>query len=271
MQKENIHIVFGSIGRTLIDSQMIDMNKSQIISLRDILNVGPVCDIHENSNIQSRKDWLQSVFGIFWNPVEQDLKSIEAIVENADNIDKIFIWAGYNPSEIVSTARLIYHLSKLDKPIFISNYPNIPVKSIRGDIIYPKSLAATATSQIKDVLEHFKLIDNNERTDWINLWEKVKLENGELWILDNKGQLTVADITYFDSFLLSNCNESFQRAARVIGETLVDTNFDVGDGYLNWRLKQLVLEEKIEAQGELLEIRDYAVRKTSEPSSKLYI
>ena len=261
MQKENIHIVFGWMRRSLIDSHLIDMNKSQIISLEDILNIGPPCDIHENKSIQNRKDWLQRVFGDRWDPVEQDLKKIESIVENADNIDKIFIWTGYVAYEIISTARLIHHLSKLDKPVFIANYPNIPVKSFRGDIIYPKSLAMTAAFQIKDVLEQFKLIDKKGLTDWIDLWDRVKSEDGQLWILDKKGQLTVEETTYFDSFLISNCNESFQSAARVIGETLVDVDFNIGDVYLNLRLKQLALEEKIEAQGKLLEMRDYTVRR----------
>ena len=267
MQKENIHIVFGWMKRALIDSQLIDMNASQIISLKDNINIGPACDINEDKNILARKYWLQGFFGdnpyndVILNSVEQDLKSIEAIVENAENIDKIFIWTGYSPFEIISTARLIYHVSKLDKPIFIANYPNIPVKSFRGDIIYPKTLASTAAFQIKDVLEQFKLIDKKGLTDWINLWDKVKTENGLLWILDKHGQITVEKTAYFDSFLLSNCNESFQSAARVIGETLVDVGFNVGDVYLNLRLKQLALEEKIESRGSLMEMRDYEVRK----------
>ncbi len=77
MQKENIHIVFGKIGRrTLIDSNAIDLNKSQIISFDDILNIGPACDINANEDIQKRINWLQKVFGADPNPpVEQDLKS----------------------------------------------------------------------------------------------------------------------------------------------------------------------------------------------------
>jgi hypothetical protein len=263
MHKENIHIVFGRIGRrTLIDSDIIDLNKSQIISLNDILNIGPACDMHTSEDIKKREDWLHGIFGdTSYPPVKQDLKSIETIVENADNIDEIFIWTGYYASEIISTARLIYHLSKLDKPIFIANYPNTPVKSIYGDIIYPKALVQTAIFQVKDIFEQFELIDKSELTEWINLWEKVKLKNGQLWIRDNKGQITVEKTDYFDSFLLSNCDENFQKATRVIGETLADIDFNVSDSYLNWRLKQLALNRKIETQGRLIEIRDYEVKK----------
>lgn len=267
MLKENIHIVFGRTRRTLIDSQVFDLNKNQIISLDDNLNIGPVCDVYENENIRNRKDWLKKVFGDIsyfddiQNTVEQDLKSIETIVENAHHIDNIYIWTGYYASEIISTARLIDHLSKLNKPIFIANYPNTPVKSIHGDTIYPKAVVQTAAFQIKDIFEQFKLIEKDRLSYWINLWSKVKLENGELRILNENGQITAENTDYFDSCLLSNCNRNFQKAAMVIGTTLVDIDFSVNDDFLNWRLKKLARNEKIESQGKLIEIRDYEVRK----------
>ncbi len=253
MQKENIHIVFGKIGRrTLIDSKVIDLNKSQIISFDDILNIGPACDINAIEDIQKRIDWLQKIFGDNPNPpVEQDLNSIEKIVNDADNINELFIWTGNCASEKISTARLIYHLLKLDKPIFIANF-NTPVRSNQ-----------TATFQVKDIIEQFDRIDKSRLHDWRNLWEKVKSENARLWILDKKGQIAVKKIDYFDSSLLTNCDDKFQKAARVIGETLVDIDFDVGDSYLNWRLKQLALNGKLETRGRLIEIRDYEVKKMS--------
>jgi len=257
MQKQNIHIVFGRMRRTLIDSQAFDLNENQIISLDDNLNIGPVCDIHENENIQNRKDWLKTVFGDIsyfddiLNAVEQDMESIETIVENAHNIDKIYIWTGYYVSEIISTARLIDHLSKIDKPIFTANYPNTPVKSTKGETIYPKALVQTATFQVKDIFKQFKLIDKDRLSYWINLWNKVNSENGELRTLNMNEQITTVNTDYFDSCLLSNCNENFQKAAMVIGTTLVDIDFSVNDSFLNWRLKQLALDE----------IRDYEVKK----------
>lgn len=269
MQKENIHIVFGRVGRkTLIDSNVIDVNKSQILSFDDILNTGPACDINANEDIQKRINWLQKVYGANpIPPVEQDLKSIEAIIKNVHNINRVFIWTGYCASEMISTARVVYHLSKFEKPISIANF-NTPVRSIHGDIIYPKALYQTATFQVKDIFNQFELIDKNRLEDYISLWEEVKSGNGELWIYDKNGQINVEKTDYFDSHLLSHCNENFQKAARVIGETLVDTDFNVGDSYLNWRLKQLSLNGKIETQGKLIEIRDYEVKKITTANTR---
>ena len=43
--------------------------------------------------------------------------------------------------------------------------------------------------------------------------------------------------------------DEFQKAAMVVGYTLVDIDFGVGDSYLFWRLKQLSLSGKLETRG----------------------
>ena len=63
MKRYNIHIVFGRVEKTLIDSNAIDLRTNQIISIYDSLNIGPVCDIQENKNISKRKNWLKNTFG----------------------------------------------------------------------------------------------------------------------------------------------------------------------------------------------------------------
>ena len=54
------------------------------------------------------------------------------------------------------------------------------------------------------------------------------------------GAILHKPVSYFDPILLSRSNDQFMKAARVIGHSLVDMDFSVGDGYLNWRLKELV-------------------------------
>ena len=85
-----------------------------------------------------------------------------------------------------------------------------------------------------------------------------------LWILDKNGQIVAKDETYFDSLLMSYCTNEFQAPARIIGQALghlFRTGHDfIGDGYLSWRLKQLVLMNKIEIRGKLEKMQDYEVK-----------
>ena len=80
--------------------------------------------------------------------------------------------------------------------------------------------------------------------------------NSLLWILDN-GQMIEKDEDYFNSFLLTYCTHEFQKPARSIGYTLCAIDFNVGDSYLNYRMKQLALMKKVVFRGELKHMRDY--------------
>ena len=53
---------------------------------------------------------------------------------------------------------------------------------------------------------------------------------------------------YFDESILSNCTNEFRNVARVIGETLYDSNFLIGDSFLHIRVIDLIARKKLSAQ-----------------------
>ena len=59
---------------------------------------------------------------------------------------------------------------------------------------------------------------------------------------------------------MSFCSNEFQKSARIIGGTLVETEFSISDWFLNWRLIKMSEMNKIETIGELKDMRDYEVR-----------
>lgn len=46
----------------------------------------------------------------------------------------------------------------------------------------------------------------------------------------------------------------------IIGQTLCDSDLNVGDSFLNYRMKQLAFMKKVEFRGELKQMRYYEVR-----------
>jgi phage antirepressor YoqD-like protein len=259
MKRKDTHIVFGRGGRgTLIHSKEFDLDNIRLICLEDTLNIGPVCDLYSPEKIAKREEFFNNFE--FCPPVCEDIKILRTFVKDTEKSDRIFLWTGFDALEILGTARILYYLQKLDKNIFITDFPNIPVKNIFGKTIYPTALVQTSLTQVREIAKHFNRITDEKLTEWGQLWEKINAGNSMLKILDRSGEILETDETYFDALLESNCSNEFQNAARVIGKTLVDIYFNVGDGYLNWRLKQLCLMKKIESRGTLNEIRDYEVK-----------
>jgi hypothetical protein len=260
MKQKDIHIVFGEVGKgTFVHSKEFDLDDIRLICLEDCLNLGPICGLYSSEIIEKRKAWLLKAFDSYL-PVDKDIELIKTIIEHPEKNDKIFLWTGYCISEILSTARLLYHLPKLNKNIFITDFPNIPVKNANGNIVYPIALAQTALSQVNGIAKHFKQLTDEELTSWRKLWGKIKLGNSMLRVFDKSGTILEKQETYFDAFLESYCTNEFQRPAKIIGQVLVDIDFCVGDSYLNWRLKQLSLMNKMEARGSLDKMRDYEVK-----------
>lgn len=267
MQQKRHHIVFGKIAQaTLLESKQLNLDEIELICLEDSLNFAPLCDLYSVDAIEKRKKWISETFETslvhykLSDAVDKDIETIKKLISHAASIDEIYLWTGFIGSEVVGTARLLFYLLPLNKKIFIADYPNISLKSIYGKTIYPPTLYTTSSEDIEEVLKHFRLLSKNDLKLWCDTWERLLSENALIRILHENGKVSSENETFFDSSLLSNCQTEFQSAARVIGTTLVDIDFGVGDNYLNWRLKKLAAMKKVEVRGRLEEIRDYEVR-----------
>jgi uncharacterized protein len=266
---ENIHIIFNEYSRnTLINNKELNIKNNNIISLEDDLRIGPISNLNSNRNISGRKKWLSnilkkttSVERIVSN-VEKDIEKIDKILSN--NKHKIFyLWTFKNALDIINTARLITKLIEFKIPVFIIDYNEITLRNQRGNSFYPKSLVEVNSSHIYEIFKYFKQVENEQFIKWESLWKKIESKNSLLRILDNTGNIKPEKESYFDNILKSFCNNELQKSARIVGHTLIKSDFSISDWYLNWRLKMLSEMKKIETIGELKDMRDYEVKITT--------
>ncbi len=264
---KDIHVVFGDSAKGIfIQSQKFDLDAIQLICLHDALNLGPICDLYSVEEVGKRSNWWSKVFDdpekmdeeLTFTLINRDIETIKMLVANYKN-EKVYLWTGLVASEIISTSRLLYHLQPASSRVHLFDFSDFSMNNVRGEVIHPECLGVTDLYRVNDVGKYFRLLTEEELLTFRQLWERVKLGNSLLWILEN-GRIVEKDETYFDSFLLSYCSHEFQHPARVIGHTLYDTVLNVGDSFLNYRLKQLILMKKVEHRGELKEMRHYEVR-----------
>jgi len=258
---KDIHFIFGKSARsTFVSSKKFDLSTIQLICMEDTLNVGAVCDLDSVEKTEQRRQWLSNIYDHDVSTfVDKDLEVIRSFIETVKK-EKIYLWTGHNASEILNTARLLYHLPAHCKDIFVVDFSAVSVKNSMGNIVHPKVLHASEPNQIGEIFNHFYKLKSEELSYFIQLWEKIKGGNSMLRVLDKNGQILEKEETFFDPVLISFCTKEFRPAAKIIGQTLVDIDFNVGDGYLNWRLKELSLAKKVIARGILKNIRDYEVK-----------
>jgi len=235
-----------------------------IISLNDDLRVGPLQGINTAGGNDDRREWWR---GITDNtnhrdrvdPVFNDLGKLKHIKKLLADNQQICIWYGSCLLHRLMLARLIDFCGHIPENISVVPISEHEFTNIYGDLYVPKNLNVLSDENILKLEPAVRPISKDEIQKAIKLWDKVSSNNTTMRILNGNSVIFV-DENYFDSALLANCKNEFVKPARVVGHTLIDSDFNVSDTILNWRLKILVSENRLEAKGILREMSDYEVR-----------
>ncbi len=264
---KSLHIVFGRIARrTLLDSSLFCEKEMETIQLSDNLCLGPLPHPASDKEWNSRKAWFGNEFsefeylGMMTETIDSDSVSLAQIVEKQQQVESLYLWTGTQASEQLATARVISAIGTPAAKIYVMQYNRVSVKNIEGREVTPRSLNATDSFQVAEIANHFLLQDSTDLLHWQTLWREACATDSLLRIIDAEGHVQHVSIDYFDPMLLSFITGEFQSAARIIGYTLVAIDFEIGDTFLNQRLKAMAQAGRIAFRGTLKEIRDYQVR-----------
>jgi hypothetical protein len=91
-------------------------------------------------------------------------------------------------------------------------------------------------------------------------WKKLCGEEKGVRILEGGKKLSQHDYDYHDSELLSFISNDWVKVSKLISSFLGKAKQSTGDAYLLWRIKQLIAAGKIEAQGEIKNMKDFEVK-----------
>ncbi|MEK6477959.1 DUF3658 domain-containing protein [Catalinimonas sp. 4WD22] len=233
------------------------------MSLNDDLRVGPILDLHQNEGRQLRQNWLQNLefdFQKLSTQVENDYLKIQKIKTDLSGGKKVYVWSGRTVFEQLAAARLLRELNKatdLLKILIIP--PDLSLTTKAGGKFKPETPVVLAPEQMHVLLEYFITLNEKENKNWVRQWETLAGQTGNLRTRKNKAIEQVEE-DFFDKNLLRFCSQEYIGAARVVGHTLIDLDFNASDATLNWRLHKLVRSGQLVHQGSLRELRDYRVK-----------
>ena len=80
-------------------------------------------------------------------------------------------------------------------------------------------------------------------------------------ILEGAKKLSQHDAGFFDQYIMEFVTSDWQKANKVIHQVLSKSKYTTGDAYLLWRIKELISTDKIDAQGEMGNMKDFEIKK----------
>lgn len=252
------HIVFNESEVALMQEVMtLDETMSgEVLLIRDDFAVGPLQQLDTEEGWQARLAW--------WNQISQgspygepagsfdDRQTVAAIKEKlAENAEEeLWIWMGQNQHDVTGYYWLMPQLKEFQGRIMILYMNNLPFINEKGHIFYPSWLSEIQPREFTKAKKLARPVTLSEFEIDPDEWRKLSEENAVVRILEGGKKIAGKEESFYDAEILKNITGEWQKATRVLSNTLNRMKIKTGDIFLMWRMKQLITDGKIEITGD---------------------
>jgi len=255
-----IHIVFNYSEIELM-RKVIELDEGltgEIIQIRDDFAVGPLQTIDTEEGWQARLAWWKSIsqgspYGENLVGSFDDRKTVQDIKSKLDlNTDEqVWIWMAQNQHDVTGYYWLMSQLKEFQRRIFIIYLNNLPFINEKGQLFYPSWLHEIQPKEFLKAKKLARQITSSEFEVDPDEWKRITDENAFVRMLEGGKKIIGKDASFYDNEILKNLTADWQKANRVLTNTLHRMKIKTGDIFIMWRIKQLINDGKIEALGDI--------------------
>jgi hypothetical protein len=254
-----IHIVFNGSEVNLM-KEVIKLDESlsgEVIQVKDDFAVGPLVDIETNEGWNARVSWWQELLKN--SPYENDpvtffddRQTVNKIKEQLNNsLDQVWIWMAQNQHDVCGYFWFMQHFKDYQGRIFVIYLNNLPFINEKGQLFYPSWIHEIQPKELLKAKRLARPISISEFEIDPDEWKKLCAENSLVRTLEGGKKIVGKDETFYDGEVLRNLTSEWQRATRVLMNTLHRMKIKTGDVFLMWRMKEMVSQGRIEVLGDV--------------------
>ena len=255
-----IHIVFQQDDVSVLKQAMeLDENlKGEIVEIKDEWGVGPLKDIDTDEGWNKRLDWWrdllkdspygEKIVGSF-----DDRQTVKEVKEKLDADPELqaWIWLGQNQHDVTGYFWLMPQLRPYQGRLMILYLNNLPFINEKGQLFYPNTIHEILPKEAVKAQKLARPITLSEFEVDPDEWKKIAEENAMVRILEGGKKIVGEEESFYDKEILKNLTGEWQKATRVLSNTLHRMKIKTGDVFLMWRMKHLINEGKIEVLGDV--------------------
>ncbi len=254
-----IHIVFNESEVALMQ-KVIELDNElagEVIQIKDDFAVGPLGGLDTEEGWNARVEWWRAL--LQGSPYKEDLagsfddrQTVASIKtkldENAD--EQVWIWMGQNQHDVTGYYWLMPQLREYQGRVMVLYMNNLPFINEKGQIFYPSWLGEIQAKEFSKAKKLARPITLSEFEVDPDEWKKIMEENATVRILEGGKKIAGKEESFYDSEILKNLTPEWQKATRVLTNTLHRMKIKTGDVFVMWRMKALIAEGKIETMGD---------------------
>jgi hypothetical protein len=128
---------------------------------------------------------------------------------------------------------------------------NLPFINEKGQLFYPSWISEIQPKELLKAKRLARPITTSEFEVDPDEWKKLCTENSTIRILEGGKKIVGKEETFYDNDVLKNLTNDWQKATRVLTNTLHRMKIKTGDVFIMWRMKELIAHGRIEALGDV--------------------
>ena len=273
-QKKNrmIHIVFNESEVSLM-KEVIDLDETltgDVIQIKDDFAVGPLAGIDTEEGWQARVDWHRTLlqgspYGEELAGSFDDRETVKQLKAKLDEnpAEELWIWMGQNQHDVIGYYWLMPQFKDYQGRVMILYLNNLPFINEKGQIFYPSWLHEIQPKEFVKAKKLARPITLSEFEIDPDEWRKIAEENAMVRVLEGGKKIVGKEESFYDGEILKNVTGEWQKATRVLTNTLHRMKIKTGDVFIMWRMKSLITEGKIEVTGDMAKgWKDFDVKKS---------
>jgi hypothetical protein len=254
-----LHILFNEPDTSLL-REVIALDESlegTIQVIKDDFAVGPLTGLETEEGWQERVQWWKSL--LVGSPYGEELAGsfddrnmvteIGTWLENNPE-QECWIWMAQNQHDVCGYYWLMPQLRNWQGRVMIIYLNNLPFLNEKGQLFYPSWLSEIPAKEFLKAKKLARPITASEYEIDPDEWRKLTEENALVRILEGGKKIVGKEDSFFDTELIKNTTGDWQKATRVLSNTLNRMKFKTGDVFLMSRIKYLVEAGKFELNGD---------------------
>jgi len=255
-----IHVIFNAADVNLI-REVIKLDESlsgNVIQIKDDFAVGPLINVETDEGWNSRVSWWRDLLKN--SPYENDPQTFfddrETVKKLEEQLDtdlevQVWIWMGQNQHDVCGYYWFIQFFKEYQGRVQVIYLNNLPFINEKGQLFYPSWIGEIQPKELLKAKRLARPITMSEFEVDPDEWKKLCAENSAVRILEGGKKIISKDETFYDSEILKNLTNEWQKATRVMTNTLHRMKIKTGDVFIMWRMKELIAQGRIEVLGDI--------------------
>lgn len=255
MKGEKFYIAYGDAAALAIKNAFYDgLEKASIVCFRDDFTQGPLPKSFDLNELDTRKEYWNSLADVLYNVADIDAV-LDYSIQEMERISKgslVYLWTGESAYDRLAT---MWVAALMDQKGCVV-YNNQNLGSFQGETVV--NLAMLPPEEIASSAQNFELVHPMKISIWKVSWKNLLEATGEYRLLEND-QIQTKTMEEMADYLIHYVPTTPMLARDLIGTVLAEDPLPLSDITVEYLLRQLIDLGKVKYKGSLESMMDYEV------------